>query len=149
METQGKGSQMRSVVCGIDESGSYEAARAAVDYCRENRADLRLIGLVKDKLSDTTTVLAGERIRRSKTVRLELDRAAEAARMVGVPVTTTLRAGNLEPELLREAGATGTGEIFYVSSRGLIRATLTRQPRRELLHLSANVPTNTQLAAAA
>jgi hypothetical protein len=36
-----------------------------------------------------------------------------------------------------------------VSSRGLIRATLTRQPRRELVHLSTNAPTNTQLAAAA
>jgi hypothetical protein len=149
MEKQGKGSQMRSVVCGVDESGSYEAVRAAVDYCRENRADLRLIGFVKDKLSDTTTVLAGERIRRSKTVRLELDRAAEAARAAGVAVSTTLRAGNPVPELIREAAATGSSEVFYVSSRGLIRAALTREPRRELMHLSAATPTNEQLAAAA
>jgi hypothetical protein len=140
---------MHSVLCGIDESGSHEAVRAAVDYCHENRADLRLIGFVKDKLSDTTTVIAGERIRRSKTVRLELDRAAEAARAAGVAVSTTLRAGNPVPELLREAAATGSGEIFYVSSRGLIRAALTRQPRRELVHLSATPPTKRQLAAAA
>jgi hypothetical protein len=140
---------MHSVLCGIDESGSDQAVRAAVDYCRENQVGLRLIGFVRDKPSDTTTVLAGERVRRSKTVRLELDRAAETARTASVPVTTTLRAGNLEPELLQEAAATGTGEIFYVSSRGLIRATLTRQPRRELVHLSTNAPTNTQLAAAA
>jgi Universal stress protein family len=140
---------MRSVVCGVDESGSHEAVRAAVDYCRENRTDLRLIGFVKDKLSDTTTVLAGERIRRSKTVRLELDRAAEAARAAGVAVSTTLRAGNPVPELIREAAATGSSEVFYVSSRGLVRAALTREPRRELMHLSAATPTNEQLAAAA
>jgi nucleotide-binding universal stress UspA family protein len=140
---------MHSVLCGIDESGSHEAVRAAVNYCRENRADLRLIGFVKDKLSDTTTVTAGERVRRSKTVRLELDRAAEAARAAGVTVSTTLRAGNPVAELLREAAATGSGEVFYVSPRGLIRAALTRQPRRELMHLSATTPTNGQLAAAA
>jgi hypothetical protein len=80
---------MHSVLCGIDDSGSHEAVRAAVTYCRENRTDLRLIGFVKDKLSDTTTVIAGERVRRSTTVRLELDRAAEAARAAGVTVSTT------------------------------------------------------------
>jgi hypothetical protein len=112
-------------------------------------ARLRLNGFVKDKLSDTTTVIAGERIRRSKTVRLLLDRAAEAARAAGVAVSTTLRAGNPVPGSLREAAATGSGEIFYVSSRGLIRAALTRQPRRELMHLSVTTPTHGQLAAAA
>jgi len=140
---------MHSVLCGIDESGSHEAVRAAVNYCRETAGDLRLIGFVKDKLSDTTTVIAGERVRRSKTVRLELDRAAEAARTAGVSVTTTLRAGNPEPELLREAAATGSGEVFYASSRGLIRAALTRRPRREVVHLSTATPTDGQLAAAA
>jgi nucleotide-binding universal stress UspA family protein len=149
METQGKGSQMRSVVCGIDESGSHEAVTAAVNHCRENRTSLRLVGIVRDKLSDTTTVIAGERIRRSKTVRLELNRAAEAARAAGVPVSMILRAGNPVPELIREAAATGSGEVFYVGSRGLIRAALTRQPRRELMHLSESTPTNEQLAAAA
>jgi nucleotide-binding universal stress UspA family protein len=140
---------MHSVLCGIDESGSREAVRAAVTYCRENRADLRLIGFVKDKPSDTTTVIAGERVRRSKTVRLELDRAAEAARAAGVTVSTTLRAGNPVPELLREAAATGSGEVFYASSRGLIRAALTRRPRREVVALSTATPTDGQLAAAA
>jgi nucleotide-binding universal stress UspA family protein len=140
---------MHSVLCGIDDSGSHEAVRAAVTYCRENRTNLRLIGVVKDKLSDTTTVIAGERVRRSKTVRLELDRAAEAARAAGVTVSTTLRAGNPVPELLREAAATGSGEVFYASSRGLIRAALTRRPRREVVHLSTATPTDGQLAAAA
>jgi nucleotide-binding universal stress UspA family protein len=140
---------MHSVLCGIDESGSHQAVRAAVDYCRENRVGLRLIGFVTDRPGDTTTVLAGERVRRSKTVRLELDRAAEAARAAGVTVSTTLRAGNPVPELLREAAATGSGEVFYASSRGLIRAALTRRPRREVVHLSTATPTDGQLAAAA
>jgi hypothetical protein len=140
---------MHSVLCGIDESGSHEAVRAAVDYCRKNRGNLRLVGVVKDKLSDSTRGTAGERVRRSKTVSLELNRAAEAARAAGVPVSMILRAGNPVPELVREAAATGSGEVFYVSSRSLIRAALTRQPRRELVHLSATTPTNGQLAAAA
>jgi universal stress protein family protein len=140
---------MRSVVCGIDESRSHEAVTAAINYCRENRTSLRLVGIVRDKLSDTTTVIAGERIRRSKTVRLELNRAAEAARAAGVPVSMILRAGNPMPALVREAAATGSGEVFYVSSRGLIRAALTRQPRRELMHLSESTTSNEQLAAAA
>jgi hypothetical protein len=104
---------------------------------------------VKDKLSDSTRGMAGERVRRSKTVSLELNRAAEAARAAGVPVSMILRAGNPVPELVREAAATGSGEVFYVSSRGLIRAALTRQPRRTLTHLSQSTPTNGQLAAAA
>jgi nucleotide-binding universal stress UspA family protein len=140
---------MHSVLCGIDESGSHEAVRAAVNYCRETAADLRLIGFVKEKLSDTTTDGAGERVRRSKTVRLELDRAAEAARVAGVTVSTTLRAGNPVPELLREAAAVGSGDVFYVSSRGLIRAAFTHQPRKEVVHLSAATPRDGKLAAAA
>ena len=72
--TQRKGSQMHSVVCGIDESGSHEAVIAAVNYCRENGASLRLVGIVKDRLGDSTRATAGERVRRSKAVSLELNR---------------------------------------------------------------------------
>ena len=140
---------MHTVLCGIDELGSPEAVRAAVDCCREHQADLRLVGLVQEKLSDSTRGTAGERVRRSKTVSLELNRAAEAARAAGVPVSMILRAGNPVLELLREAAATGSREVFYVSSRGLIRAALTRRPRRELMHLSAATPTTGRLAAAA
>jgi hypothetical protein len=140
---------MHTVLCGIDESGSPEAVRAAVDCCREHQADLRLVGLVQEKLSDSTRGTAGERVRRSKTVSLELNRAAEAARAAGVPVSMILRAGNPVLELLREAASTGSREVFYVSSRGPIRAALTRRPRRELMHLSATIPTTGRLAAAA
>jgi hypothetical protein len=140
---------MRSVLCGIDESGSHEAVIAAVNYCRENRTSLRLVGIVKDRLGDSTRGMAGERVRRSKTVSLELNRAAEAARAAAVPVSMILRAGNPMLELLREAAATGSREVFYVSSRGLIRAALTRRPRRELVHLSATTPTTGRVATAA
>ena len=140
---------MHTVLCGIDESGSPEAVRAAVDYCREHRADLRLVGLVQVKLGDSTRGTAGERVRRSKTVSLELNRAAEAARAAGVPVSMILRAGNPMLALLREAAATDSGDVFYVRSRGLMRAAVTRQPRRELMHLSSTTPTTRRLAAAA
>jgi hypothetical protein len=140
---------MRSVVCGIDESGSHEALTAALKYCLENRTRLRLVGIVKNELSDSIRGMAGERVRRSKTVSLELNLAAEAARAAGVPVSMILRAGNPVLELLREAAATGSGEVFYVSSRGLIRAALTHQPRKEVMHLSATPPTVRRLAAAA
>jgi Universal stress protein family len=140
---------MRSVVCGIDESGSHEAVAAAVEYCRENRTSLRLVGIVKLKLSDSTRGTAGERVRRSATVSLELNRAAEAARAAGLSVSIILRAGDPVLELLREAAATGSRDVFYVKSRGPIRAVLTRQPRRELKHLSATTPTSGPLAAAA
>jgi len=37
---------MTRVVCAIGESGSPAALRAAVDYCREHHAELRLVGIV-------------------------------------------------------------------------------------------------------
>jgi uncharacterized membrane protein YgaE (UPF0421/DUF939 family) len=58
-------------------SDSDSPVHAAVNYCRENRADLRLIGFVKDNLSDTTTVIAGERIRRSRRIRDTASRAQQ------------------------------------------------------------------------
>ncbi|MDQ3867619.1 MAG: hypothetical protein M3304_12470, partial [Actinomycetota bacterium] len=36
---------MPSVVCAVDEAGSEEAVRAAIDFCVEHGADLRLVGL--------------------------------------------------------------------------------------------------------
>ena len=106
--------------------------RAAVDYCRERQADLRLVGLVRHKLSDSTRGTAGERVRRSKAVRFELNRAAEGARAAGVPVSMILRAGNPMLALLREAAATDSGDVFYVGSPGADPSGVTRQPRREL-----------------
>ena len=141
---------MHSVLCGIDESGSHEAVGAAIEYCRDNGARLGLVGIVKDKFNDTTKGGAGERVRRYKTVKSELERAAESARTAGVTVTTAIRAGEAIRELLREADATGSTELFYVRSRGLIRAAFTRQPRRELVVQVAAATANVrELATAA
>jgi hypothetical protein len=140
---------MPSVVCAIDESGSEEAVRAAIDFCLEHAADLRLVGLVEDKLTDSTRATGGERVRRNKTVKLRLHGAAEAARRAGVLATTTIRAGNVMKELLAEADAVGSGEILFVRTRGRIRATLAGKPWREAAHVSLGASTVGELAKAA
>jgi hypothetical protein len=140
---------MTRVLCAIDESGSPAAVHAAVDYCREHQAELRLVGVVSAKLSDSTRGTAGERVRRSLMVRFELDRAAKAARAAGVITTTTLRAGNAVRELLREVVAIGSAEVFYVRTRGAIRAALSGRPRQEVVHVSVGTPVDEQIAVAA
>jgi hypothetical protein len=140
---------MSYAVCGVDERGSEEAVRAAIDFCLEHDAELRLVGIVKDKLTDSTRSTAGERIRRYKTVKLHLDVAAHAARRAGVATTTTVRAGDLLKGLLAEAEAVDSGELFFVRSRGRIRAALSRKPRTETAHLSFGASTVAELAKAA
>jgi hypothetical protein len=140
---------MAGVVCGVDEAGGAEAVRAAVDFCSEHDVDLRLVGIVEDKLTDSTRATGGERVRRYKMVSLGLARAAAAAREAGVVATTTVRAGKPMGELLREAKAVGSGELFFVRRRGRLRAALARKPRRELAHVSLAAPTVAELAQAA
>jgi nucleotide-binding universal stress UspA family protein len=115
---------------------SREAVRAAIDFCREHGADLRLVGVVEDKLTDSTRSGAGERARRYKAVGLALKQAAETAAATGVVATTAVRVGDPTRELLREAEAVGSGDLFFVRARGRIRATLSRKPRSELAHVS-------------
>jgi hypothetical protein len=140
---------MATVVCEIDEAGSPAAVRAALDYCREHDADLRLVGVVQDRLGDSTRGTAGERIRRSRMVRFELERALQAARAADVPATMTLRAGNTVHELLREVVEIGSAEVFYVRTRGAIRAALARRPRQEVIHVSVGTPVDEPIAVAA
>ncbi|MDQ3858124.1 MAG: hypothetical protein M3327_06700 [Actinomycetota bacterium] len=140
---------MAGVVCAVDEAGGAEALRAAVDFCSEHDVDLRLVGIVEDKLTDSTRATGGERVRRYKTVSLGVARAAAAAREAGVLATTTVRAGNPTEELLREAKAVGSGELFFVRRRGRIGAALARKPRRELAHVSLGASTVAELAKAA
>jgi hypothetical protein len=82
-------------------------------------------------------------------VRFELDRAAKAARAAGITTTTKLRAGSAVHELLRDVIAMGSAEVFYVRTRGAIRAALTRQPRREVIHVSVGTPINEPAGVAA
>jgi hypothetical protein len=140
---------MSYVVCAVDERGSEAAVRAAIDFCLEHDTALRLVGIVKDKLTDSTRSTAGERVRRYKTVKLHLDVAADAARRAGVVTTTTVRAGDVLEGLLAEADAVGSGELFFVRSRGRIRAALSNKPRNETAHLSFGASTVAELARAA
>ncbi len=140
---------MPCVVCAVDESGSEEAVRAAIDFCLEHAADQRLVGIVEDKLTDSTRATGGERVRRNKMVKLGLQRAAEAARTAGVLATTTIRAGNVMKELLAEADAVRSGDLFFVRTRGRLGAALARKPRRNVAHRSLGASTVAELAKAA
>ena len=132
---------MSSVLCAVDESGSEEALRGAIDVCLERNVDLRLVGVVEDKFTDSTRAASGERVRRNKTVKLGLQRAAEAARQAGVLATATIRAGNVMKELLAEADEVGSSELFFVRTRGRIRAAVAGKPRREAAHVSLGAST--------
>ena len=136
---------MATVICAIDDRGGAEAVDAAVSVCLEHGADLRLVGVVKERITDS----AGERVRRRKAVQTGLERAAVVARAAGVPFTTTVRLGRVEEELLAEADAFQSGELVFVRTRSRIRAALTGAPRREVVHISMGESTVRELAAAA
>jgi Universal stress protein family len=146
---QPKGAVMATVVCAVDDTTGAEAVEAAVDFSLEHGTDLRLVGVVKDKFTDSSRGTAGERVRRRKAVDAALERAAEVARAAGVPFTTTVRLGRVEKELLAEADAFGSGELFFVRTRGPIRAAVTGAPRREAVHISMGESMVRDLAAAA
>ncbi len=140
---------MPRVVCAVDESGSEEAVTAAIRFCLEHGADLRLVGVVEDKFTDSTLTTGGDRDRRTMMVTRRLHRAAEAARAAGVLATATVRAGNVMKEVLGEAHAVGSDELFFVRTRRWIGAALARKPRRELAHVSLGVSTVGDLPKAA
>jgi hypothetical protein len=139
---------MPPIICAVDGTGSEEAVDAAVNFCLYHGVALRLVGIVRDSLAESARSPGGERIARYTDVRLALDRAAERARAAGVTVTTNIRAGDPMRELVWEAEAAGSGELFFVRSRGRIRAALRRGPRRELAHLSMQPMTVRWLARA-
>ena len=140
---------MATVVCAIDETDGSEALDAAVEFCLEFGARLHLVGVVRESLGDSTRGSAGERVRRRRAVSAALERAAAAARSAGLLVTTSMRVGRVEKELLREAEAVDAGELFFVRTSSWIVAALTGGPRREAVHLSMGEPTVRKLAAAA
>ena len=123
---------MSPVVCAVRAPMSREVVQAAVLACLDRGADLRLVGVVEDKLGDSTRASGGERVRRYKHVRQELDQAAERAPAAGVVATTTMRAGDLAREALREAEAVDASDVFFARTRGRVRAALARKPRIEM-----------------
>ena len=131
---------MTRVVCGVGESpATLDAVPAAVAFCRKNGADLELVGLVKDTLSDSRSGI-GNKVARYKQVKFELDRAAEVVREAGLSPEIVVRAGEAPSELIREAEAVGADEIFYVHTRARIWAALTGKPQAELAHVSLAAP---------
>jgi hypothetical protein len=140
---------MATVVCAVDDTAGAEAVDAAVDFSLEHGTDLRLVGVVKDKLSDSTRGTAGERIRRRNAVDAALLAAARVARAAGVPFTMTVRLGRVEEEVSAEADGVGSGELFFVRTRNPIRAAITGAPRREAVHISRGESSVRELAAAA
>ncbi len=122
---------MARVLCAVDGApAAREAVRAAIAFCREHDADLKLVGVVKESLFDFPPQPSyGERVRRYNQVQYELVHAAEAAREAGLSFEMTIRSGNLAKELAREADATLAEEAFLARRSGRIRAALTGHPR--------------------
>jgi hypothetical protein len=137
------------VVCAVAAPMSHEIVQAAMLFCLDRGAKLRLVGIVEDKLWDSTRATGGERVRRYKHTRLELDQALETARAAGVVATTTVRAGDVVREALREAEAVDASDVFFACTRGRIRTALTRKPSLELEHVTRIPPSENELARAA
>ena len=127
---------MAQVVCAVDESKAATAAvTAAIDFCRNHDADLRLLGIVKPVFGVTQPAY-GEQVRRFRQVEFALVQAARAAREAGFKPAIAIRGGDPARELVREADAVGAGELFLGRTRGLIAATVTRRPRLDVLRVS-------------
>ena len=107
---------MAPVVCAVSAPMSREVVQAAVLFCLDRGADLRLVGVVEGKLTNSSRATGGERVGRYKHTRQELDRAAETARAAGVVATTTIRAGDLAEEAVREAEAVDASDLFRTHS---------------------------------
>lgn len=121
---------MARVLCAVDDSpAAGEAVRAAIAFCREHGAALKLVGVVKPSIFDPPQPSSGERVRRFNQVQFALARAAEVAREGALESEITVRAGDPAKELLREADATLTEEVFLARSRNRLTAWLTRRPR--------------------
>jgi len=128
---------MARVLCAVD--GSHvgrQAVDAAVAFCREHNADLELVGVVKERLSDSTRATGGELVRRYNQVQFELARAAAIAREAGLTPEIALRSGNMVKELLREADATLAEEVFLARRHSRIWAALTGRPRETVTRVT-------------
>ena len=131
---------MTRVLCGVDDRpGSVEAARAAIDYCRENGAELTLVGVVRPMLA-VTQPAGGELIRRFQGVEQELLEACRAARKGGVEATIVIRDGDPAQVFKREAESAGATEIFLARTRSRISARFTGEPRIQVTRIAVPVP---------
>ncbi len=117
---------MAPVLCGIDDrSASKDAARAAIDFCRESGADLTLVGVTRPTLAFTQPA-GGELIRRFQDVEQQVLKAARAAREDGVTAKIVFRAGDPAEELVREAESVGASDVFLASTPTRLASLFTR-----------------------
>ena len=120
---------MAPVLCAIDDrSASKDAARAAIDFCRESGADLTLVGVTRPTLAFTQPA-GGEQIRRFQDVEQQVLKAARAAREDGITAKIVFRAGDPAEELMHEAGSAGASDVFLASTRTRVASLLTREAR--------------------
>ena len=126
---------MAPVLCAIDDrSASKDAARAAIDFCRESGADLTLVGVTRPTLAFTQPA-GGEQIRRFQDVEQQVLKAARAAREDGVTAKIVFRAGDPAEELMHEAESAGASDVFLASMRNPSRlAVHTRRGRHGESH---------------
>jgi nucleotide-binding universal stress UspA family protein len=143
---------MTRVLCGVDDRpGSVEAAHAAIDYCRENGAELTLVGVVRPMLT-VTQPAGGELIRRFQGVEQELLEACRAARKDGIEASIVIRDGDPAQVLKREAESAGASEIFLAHTRSRLSARFTGEPRVQVTRIAVPVrekPVVVELAVAA
>jgi hypothetical protein len=99
---------MERIQCEVSESpGTLEDVRAAVARCREQGAQLELVGIVRTSMFDAPQPAHGERVRRFNEVQHALVRAIRIARSAGITPSVFVRAGKPKRKLARQADATG------------------------------------------
>jgi hypothetical protein len=97
---------MERIQCEVSESpGTLEDVRAAVARCREQGAQLELVGIVRTSMFDAPQPAHGERVRRFNEVQHALVRAIRIARSAGITPSVFVRAGKPTRKLARQADA--------------------------------------------
>lgn len=105
------------------------ALHAAIAYCKNQDAELGLVGVVKPGLVARWRCSRPEQLRRYEGVTRSLERAADVARHAGLYPTVAIRTGDPRQELVAEGRATGASGLFLVRTRSRLAATLERRPR--------------------
>ena len=120
---------MAPVLCAIDDrSAGKDAARAAIDFCRESGADLTLVGVTRPTLAFTQPA-GGEQIRRFQDVEQQILRPPVPRARTGSP-----RRSSSEREILPRSSCTRrsprrASDVFLASTRTRVASLFTREAR--------------------
>jgi nucleotide-binding universal stress UspA family protein len=115
---------MGLVLCAVDSSDA--AVAPALARCRDRRAELRFVGVVRSS-------------RDFPFLQARLVASLRRAHAAGVPASAVTRAGDAAVELVREADATGAEEVFLLGPRRLV----TRRRALRYLRLRGLAPAPT------